>query len=52
MALIVLPWLRIYSCFVMKRDFIMSLSGDKQADIIVAFNTTSRYLDEQIYYLF
>ena len=23
----------------------MSLSGDKQADIIDAFNTTSRYLD-------
>ena len=28
------------------RDFIMSLSGDKQADIIDAFNTTSRYLDD------
>ena len=24
----------------------MSLSDDKQADIIEAFNTTSRYLDE------
>ena len=24
----------------------MSLSGDKQADIIDAFNTTSRYLDD------
>ena len=24
----------------------MSLSGDKQADIIMAFNTTSRYLDD------
>ena len=24
----------------------MSLSGDKQADTIDAFNTTSRYLDE------
>ena len=23
----------------------MSLSGDKQADVIDAFNTTSRYLD-------
>ena len=31
-------------CF--KRDFIMSLSDDKQADIIDAFNTTSRYLDD------
>ena len=24
----------------------MSLSNDKQADIIYAFNTTSRYLDD------
>ena len=24
----------------------MSLSGDKQADVINAFNTTSRYLDD------
>ena len=31
--------------FSYKSDFIMSLSGDKQADIIDAFNTTSRYLD-------
>ena len=28
------------------RDFMMSLSDDKQADIIDAFNTTSRYLDD------
>ena len=27
-----------------ERDFMMSLSDDKQADIIDAFNTTSRYL--------
>ena len=26
----------------------MSLSGDKQADIIDAFNTTSRYLDDSL----
>ena len=32
--------------FCYENDFIMSLSGDKQADIIDAFNTTSRYLDE------
>ena len=31
-------------CYV--RDFIMSLSDDKQADVIDAFNTTSRYLDD------
>ena len=28
-----------------ERDFMMSLSNDKQAEIIDAFNTTSRYLD-------
>ena len=27
-------------------DFMMSLSDDKQADIIEAFNTTSRYLGD------
>ena len=31
--------------FCYERDFIMSLSDDKQADVIDAFNTTSRYLD-------
>ena len=36
-----LPWLLIYSW-----DFMMSLSGDKQADVIDAFNTTPRYLDD------
>ena len=32
--------------FYYERDFMMSLSDDKQADIIDTFNTTSRYLDE------
>ena len=32
--------------FCCERDFIMSLSDDKQADVIDAFNTTSRYLDD------
>ena len=32
--------------FCYERDFMMSLSGDKQADIIDTFNTTSRYLDD------
>ena len=27
----------------------MSLSDDKQADVIDAFNTTSRYLDDILY---
>ena len=32
--------------FCYERDFWMSLPDDKQADIIDAFNTTSRYLDD------
>ena len=38
--------------FCYERDFMMSLSDDKQADVIDVFNTTSRYLDDilsQIY---
>ena len=31
--------------FCYKGDFMMSLSDDKQTDIIDAFNTISRYLD-------
>ena len=32
--------------FCYERDYMMSLSDDKQADVIDAFNTTSRYLDD------
>ena len=32
--------------FCYERDFVMSLSDDKQADVIAAFNTTFRYLDD------
>ena len=32
--------------FLCERGFMMSLSDDKQADVIEAFNTTSRYLDD------
>ena len=32
--------------FYYERDFMMSLSDDKQADVIDAFNTSSRYLDD------
>ena len=32
--------------FCYERDFLMALSDDKQADVIDAFNTTSRYLDD------
>ena len=32
--------------FCYERDFMMSITDDKQADVIDAFNTTSRYLDD------
>ena len=32
--------------FCYEKDFIMYLSDNKQADIIYAFKTTSRYLDD------
>ena len=32
--------------FCYERDFTMSLSDDKQADVIDAFNITSKYLDD------
>ena len=32
--------------FCYERDFMMSLSGDKQDDISETFNITSRYLDD------
>ena len=32
--------------FYYERDVMMSLSDDKQADVIDAFKTTSRYLDD------
>ena len=41
-----LTLLPIYSCFCYERDFIVSLSDDKQADVIDAFNNTPRYLDD------
>ena len=37
-----LPWLPIYSCFV------MTFSDDKQADVIDAFITTSRYFGDSL----
>ena len=39
------PLVVISFLFCYERDFRMSLSDDKQADVIDAFNTTSRYLD-------
>ena len=32
--------------FYYERDFMMSLLDDKKADVIDAFNSTSRYLDD------
>ena len=32
--------------FCYERDFMMSLSDDKQVDIIDSFNTTSRYMND------
>ena len=32
--------------FCYERDFMVSLSDDKQTDIIDTFNTTSRYVDD------
>ena len=32
--------------FCYERDFILSLSEDNQSDVIEAFNSTSRYLDD------
>ena len=40
------PLATVLFLFCYERDFMMSLSDDKQADIIDAFNTTSRYLDD------
>ena len=34
--------------FCYERDFMMALSDDNQADIIDSFNTTSRYLDDNL----
>ena len=34
--------------FCYERDFVLSLSDNNQADVIEAFNSTSRYLDDLI----
>ena len=45
-VLIVLLLLQIWFLFCYERDFMLSLSDNNQTDIIEAFNSTSRYLDE------
>ena len=51
--LLVFPWVQtvrplsqIYFLYCYERDFMLSLKSDTQADIIEAFNSTSRYLDD------
>ena len=43
------PLVADLSLFCYERDFMMSLSDDKQADVIDAFNTKSEYLDDILY---
>ena len=40
------PLVAVLFLFCYERDFMMSLSDDKQADVIDAINMTSRYLDD------
>ena len=40
------PFIADLFLFSYEIDFIMSLSCDIQADVIIAFNSTSRYLDD------
>ena len=40
------PLVADFFVFCYERDFIVSLSDDKQTEVIDAFNTTSRYLDD------
>ena len=35
--------------FCYERDFMLSLSDNNQADVVEAFNSTSRYLDDLLY---
>ena len=43
MGTISAPLVADYFLFCYERDFMMSISDDKEADIIDSFNTTSRY---------
>ena len=40
------PLVADFFLFCYERDFIMSLSDDKRADIVGAFGATSRYMDD------
>ena len=39
------PLVTVLFLFCFKRDFMLSLSRDKDAEVIAVFNSTSRYLD-------
>ena len=41
-----LSWLIYFFLYCYERDFMDSLNHDNQADVIEAFNSTSRYLDD------
>ena len=40
------PFVEDLVLFCYERDFILSLSDNNQADVVKAFNATSRYLDD------
>ena len=40
------PLVAVLFLFCYERDFMLSLSEDNQSDVIEAFNSTSRYLDD------
>ena len=42
--LLIALFLQIFFCY--KRDFVLSLSDNNQADVVEAFNSTSRYQDD------
>ena len=46
MGTIYAPFVADLFLFCYERDFMLSLSDNNQADIIEAFNSTSRYLDD------
>ena len=46
------PLVAILLLFSYERDFMLSLSGDNQTDIIEPFNATSRYLDDFLNFYF
>ena len=48
MSTICAPLVADFFLFCYERDFMLSMSNKKQTDIIVAFNSTSRYFDNSL----